>query len=160
MSEIERPAFNPKIFLTPYAGNLKARAEITYYGATLAGFKVIEDGRTRGPWVAMPSSEYEKPQGRRKHFNIVHIEDRDERSEITNAILDEYDKVLESKKSKVKAPSSDPSNADTGAETTAAIPTTDAEPPAPVVVEEAPPAPESDGADEVAPEEADTPTEE
>ena len=69
-------------------GSVKALVSVTYGDLEIKGFKVIDQG-TDGPWVSMPSREFQK-NGDRQFFNIIYIPDTAKRKEFNDWIIKEY----------------------------------------------------------------------
>lgn len=84
-----------------YFGSLKALVTVTIDGIEIRGFKIIDQGDGKA-WVAPPSREIVR-DGQKEFYNIVRIEDKEQKKKFDEEILDTYRKQVESDKAAVAA---------------------------------------------------------
>ena len=84
-----QPVFVLQVRPSPKPGDVKAYADVQYYGATIHGFSIVQKQTDIRPWVGFPSTLGKNG----KRFPIVEFSEP-ERSQIAKLILDAAKELL------------------------------------------------------------------
>lgn len=72
---------------------VKANGNIGFNDMMVVNFSILEG--KNGLFIKFPSHSYEDKDGKTQYVDDFYIMDKEFRDEVTTAILDEYDKVVE-----------------------------------------------------------------